>query len=275
MANRDEALKDYEAGLSYKEIASKYGVSENTIKSWASRYWNKSKGATKARKKSQRKEKAAKKAEKVAKDTTKRKVGGQPGNQNAAGKDSGAPKGNKNNLKHGGYSAIYWDTLSDEEKELIDLMPKSEEELLLDQLKMFSVRERRLLIAIKNTREKSKKGGLSIYSVHIQENKRNFHGSKENEELYKERVAQKVADGERMPGDNQTVTSISENVENVILRLEKELTSVQKAKQKCLDTLFRLHIETEKLELLKENNNNEIEDTDDTDEVIYGKKNLL
>lgn len=270
MANRDEALKDYEAGLSYKEIADKHGVKENTVKSWASRYWNKSKGATKARKKSQREIKSKAATSKESKAKPKRKVGGQPGNQNAAGKDSGAPKGNKNNLKHGGYSAIYWDTLSEEEKELIKLMPKSEEELILDQLKMFSVRERRLLIAIKNTREKAKKGGLSIYSVHITENKRNFHGSKEDEMLYKERVAQKVDDGERMPGDNQTVTSISENVENVVLRLEKELTSVQKAKQKCLDTLFRIHIETEKLEFLKENNNAEIEDTDETDEVIYG-----
>lgn len=270
MANRDEALKDYEAGLSYKEIADKHGVKENTVKSWASRYWNKSKGATKARKKSQRATKAKNATSKGSSTKAKRKVGGQPGNQNAAGKDSGAPKGNKNNLKHGGYSAIYWDTLSEEEQELIEHMPKEEEDLLLDQIKMCSVRERRLMIAIKKTREKSSKGGLTISSVHIQENKRNFHGNKEDEELYKERIAQKVAEDERLPGDNQTVTSISENIENVILRLEKELTSVQKAKQKCLDSLFRIHNETAKLEYLKESNNIEIEDTEDTDEVIYG-----
>ena len=40
MADRDKALEDYKAGLSYKEIAEKHNVSESTVKSWASRHWN-------------------------------------------------------------------------------------------------------------------------------------------------------------------------------------------------------------------------------------------
>lgn len=242
MANRDEALKDYEAGLSYKEIADKHGVKENTVKSWASRYWNKNKGATKARKKSQRKSKMEKKAARERENKPKRKVGGQPGNQNAAGKDSGAPRGNKNHLKHGGYSAIYWDTLSQEEQELIELMPIGEEELLLDQIRMCSVRERRLMIAISRTREKSAKGGLAVYSVQITEDKRNFHGDKSSEEQYKQTISQKVANGERLPGDKQTITSTSENVENVILRMESELTRIQKQKATAIKQLYELHV---------------------------------
>ena len=34
MAVRDEAKKDWEQGMKRKEIAEKYGVSENTVKSW-------------------------------------------------------------------------------------------------------------------------------------------------------------------------------------------------------------------------------------------------
>lgn len=36
-------------------------------------------------------------------NTTKRKRGGQPGNKNALGNRGGAPYGNKNAVKHGGY----------------------------------------------------------------------------------------------------------------------------------------------------------------------------
>lgn len=35
------AQKDYEAGMKYKDIAAKYDVKLNTVKSWKSRYWNK------------------------------------------------------------------------------------------------------------------------------------------------------------------------------------------------------------------------------------------
>lgn len=37
----EQALADYKKGLKYKEIAEKYGVSINTVKSWKTRYWNK------------------------------------------------------------------------------------------------------------------------------------------------------------------------------------------------------------------------------------------
>lgn len=59
-----------------------------------------------------------------------RKRGGQPGNKNSKGKQNakghGAPKGTQNALKHGGYSAVYWDTLDEDERELIESMPQEE-----------------------------------------------------------------------------------------------------------------------------------------------------
>lgn len=46
--NYVEAEKDYLAGMKYKELAEKYGVSLNTVKSWKQRYdWSRDKGAQK------------------------------------------------------------------------------------------------------------------------------------------------------------------------------------------------------------------------------------
>lgn len=43
--NYESALIDYQAGMKYKEIAEKYGVTINTVKSWKTRYgWSKEKG---------------------------------------------------------------------------------------------------------------------------------------------------------------------------------------------------------------------------------------
>ena len=63
----EDALHDYESGMKYKEIANKYGVSLNTVKSWKTRHWNNAKGV-------HTKEKCAHK-----------KRGAQPGNKNSKG----------------------------------------------------------------------------------------------------------------------------------------------------------------------------------------------
>lgn len=44
--NYELALIDYQSGMKYKDIAEKYGVTINTVKSWKTRYgWSKEKGA--------------------------------------------------------------------------------------------------------------------------------------------------------------------------------------------------------------------------------------
>lgn len=40
MTNYELAEKDYKAGMKYKDIAQKYGVTLNTVKSWKTRYWS-------------------------------------------------------------------------------------------------------------------------------------------------------------------------------------------------------------------------------------------
>lgn len=84
--NAELAYQDYLNGMKYKEIAEKYGVTINTVKSWKTRYkWSKD-----------GKKSVHTKIEKVC--TQKSKLG----NQNAAG--HGAPEGNKNAEKYGFFS---------------------------------------------------------------------------------------------------------------------------------------------------------------------------
>ena len=86
---RINAEKDYIDGMKYKDIAKKYGVTINTVKSWKTRYkWSKDK-----------KKGVHTKVKKVC--TQK---GGQPGNTNAVGNNGGAPPGNKNAEKYGFFS---------------------------------------------------------------------------------------------------------------------------------------------------------------------------
>lgn len=127
---KDLAYKDYLAGMKYKDIAEKYNVSLNTVKSWKTRNnWN--------RKENAQSEKVCTQNEKGA---HKKKKGGQPGNKNAVGNSGGAaPVGNLNAIKHGAYQTIYAAYLPEEEKEIYDQMPGEadlESEIKLLRLKM-------------------------------------------------------------------------------------------------------------------------------------------
>ena len=109
------AEQDYMSGMKYKDIAEKYGVTLNTVKSWKVRYgWNKKGVHTKS--------------EKVC--TQKRKHGGQPGNKNAVG--HGAPPRNKNAEKFGFFSKY----LPEETVSIIQEMPTDPLDILWDQIQI-------------------------------------------------------------------------------------------------------------------------------------------
>lgn len=128
---KDLAYKDYLDGMKYKDIAEKYNVSLNTVKSWKQRNgWNRKENATDKKWRTQKEKKGA----------HKRKRGGQPNNQNAKGNSGGsAPAGNLNAIKHGAYQTIYANFLPDEEKDMYNQMPSDadlEAEIKLLRLKM-------------------------------------------------------------------------------------------------------------------------------------------
>lgn len=102
--NNELAYQDYLNGMKYKEIAEKYGVTINTVKSWKTRYkWSKD-----------GKKSVHTKTGKVC--IQKAKLG----NQNAAG--HGAPEGNKNAEKYGFFSKY----LPDETREIFSAIEEAD-----------------------------------------------------------------------------------------------------------------------------------------------------
>ncbi|MCM3425540.1 phage terminase small subunit [Bacillus paralicheniformis] len=111
-----QAQKDYVKGMKYKELAEKYGVSVNTIKSWKQRHgWTRKKGAP------------------IEKGVHTKKPGAPKGNINALGNNGGAPKGNQNAKTHGFFSKY----LPAETLELMEeLQERSPADMIWDQIQI-------------------------------------------------------------------------------------------------------------------------------------------
>lgn len=238
--NVEKAFEMYKKGKSLTYIAKKLGIAEGTVRSWKSRYkWEDKCNVAKDEKCN-----VAKK-DKEKTQRCKKKRGAPKGNQNSKGHSEG--KGNPNPkppLKHGGYSQVYWDTLSEEEKELIDTMPKDEETMLIEQIQLFSVRERRIMQAINKYR--NNKEPVSILNVYRTEQKRTFD-TDEDKRLYEERDRMKILADQKLPGHSYQIQTATENKDNIIARLESELSNVQAKKTRAIEALAKLNLEKEKL----------------------------
>lgn len=240
--NRDKAYEIWVASnfkIKLKDIAAQLNETESTIRKWkcTDKWEQKANGALPKEKKS------APKGNRTSKE-----------GQNQ--KKCGAPLRNTNAVKHGGYRKIYTDSLTAEELDLIKNAPDDEEYYLCEQIAMYTVSERRLLTAIKKVMN-----GVAA---------KNENG----EDIISDRILNtaglKTETG-GMLGISTTTRQINyEHTDNRYLRLQAELTKVQRAKTKCIEALSRLHLEKERLELLKDDNEVEIEDTSDIEGVIYG-----
>ena len=231
--NSIEAEEMYKNGMKLVDIAKKLDVPDSTVRRWkATQNWD---GKTKG-KKNERSQK---------KKTNARHKGGQPGNRNAVGNKGGPLKpGDKIAEKHGAYSSVYWDVLDEAEKDMIEDIPMDEEMLLIEQIQLFAVRERRIMIAINKYR--SMKGEVSLYGFNRSESKRTFK-TEEDKQLYEERIEKKVSAEERLPGDMYNMQTTMENKDNMIARLEKELSTVQSKKTKAIEALAKLRLEKQKI----------------------------
>lgn len=99
MEKSELARKDYEAGMKYKDIATKHNVSMNTVKSWKRRHkWKRSK-----------------------KGAPKNERGAPKNNKNALG--HGAPKGSQNALKHGLFAKYLPQEVYEIAQEISDKQP--------------------------------------------------------------------------------------------------------------------------------------------------------
>ena len=148
---------------------------------------------------------------------------------------------------------MYWDTLSEEERTLVEGMPKSEEELLIEQIQLFSVRERRIMTAINKYRNSDSPVALSFNQR--SERKRAFENDEDKEE-YARRISEKIKAGERLPGNEYSAFTQTENKDQIIARLESELSNVQSKKTKAIEALAKLHLENRKLD--GDNKGNEV-----------------
>ena len=211
---RDQAFEDYKKGMKYREIAEKYGVSLSAVKSWAARYWKKE-GCNQAEKKLQPKKK------KVA------TRGAQPNNRNAAGHGGTGPPGNKNALKTGEFEALFFDTLVPEEKQLIGSMPTDKGSLLLHEIQLLTVRERRMLQRIEDIRTASECG--------------------ENVEKDQDMTLVKRQTG--IEKDKETDLKEYQGKLGQIQAVEDALTRVQARKQKAIDSLHRFGFDDARLEI--------------------------
>lgn len=231
--NREKAkqmwLEAAPGTIKLKDIAAALGCPESAIRKWKSEDKWESERSDKKKRNAPNKKNAPK------------KPGAPFGNQNAKGNPGGgAPLGNQNALKHGGYSQIFWDTLSEEEKEMVDTMNHDVEQQLIDEISLLTVREHRILHQLKKYREIANgKAGQVVSSVVRSEDKREF-ANEEERLLYEERNQQKIDAGEKLPGRSYRVTTTTEAAIDIVHRLEEALSRCQDQKRRALDSLDRV-----------------------------------
>ena len=209
----EQAKALYDKGLKLIDIASQLGIPEGTVRSWKNRYnWDCN---------------VAKEKRNVAK-----RKGGQPGNKNAEGHGGTGPPRNKNAVKTGEFETLFFDTLNPEEKRLVAMVQADKEQLLLQEIKLLTVREHRMLKRIESLRQ------------------------------LEEQKPAAESDGENIsPG--MTVTEYSSGIEKgkptelrkyegilgQIQAIEDALTRVQARQQKAIETLHKFGYDDARLEL--------------------------
>ena len=207
--NRDKAMQlwlDSKKKRQLKDIAAELQVSEEQVRKWKNQdKWDK---VT---------------LPKLKSNVTNHR-GGQPGNKNATG-----PPGNKNAVKTGEFETLLFDTLEPEELKLIGMIQPDKEQLLLQEIQLLTVRERRMLKRIEDIRS----------SVEY------------------------TAQGD--PIDGMTVVSVKKGLEKgqstdlkeyqgklgQIQSIEDALTRVQARRQKAIEMLHKFGYDDVHLELIK------------------------
>ena len=203
-ARMEQARDLFLEGKKLIEISDFLKIPEGTIRSWKNRYdWD---NATLQKKR----------------NVAKRK-GGQPGNKNALG--AGAPENNKNAVTTGEFETLLFDCLDPEDKQ----------KLLMQEIQLLTVRERRMLKRINLLRMSLDDSGVSSgdeTGLTVVSHKSGLEKDKETDLLeYRGKLGQ-------------------------IQNIEDALTRVQARKQAAIDALHRygvddarLEIETKKLEM--------------------------
>ncbi len=242
-AERKEAERLYlesKGNMKLVEIAEKLKLPDNKIRKWKSLDGWEAKLHPATGKKSKKKQVERSTSEK---GSVPPKRGAPKGNKNAKGA-SGNPSPKKP-VKHGGYIPVFMDALDEDEQGLVGDVPEDEETLLIEQIQLFSIRERRILKAINKYRGQN--GEVAVADVTRFEEKRTFK-DKEEEAEYERRQQEKVDKGDRLPGKSYNIQTHTSNKDLIIARLEQELSTVQSKKTKAIEALSKIRLEKAKIE---------------------------
>ncbi len=208
---KERIKEDYIKGLKQKEICDKYNISINTLKSWIKRYkWaeeKRNKGAP-----------INKKGAPINNIKSEKKSSDKP--KSRLTKDSyplQARPGNKNAVTTGEFETIFFDTLEEDELELVDNTPFEKMKLLKQEIQLLTVRERRMLKRIEDLKHSQE----VVIDTET-------HGTQ---------------------GDSEVSLVNYESTLNKIQNIEEALTRVQDKKQKAIDTLHKFEMDEQKLEL--------------------------
>lgn len=204
----EKARELFLQGMKLIDIARQLDLPEGTIRSWKNRQkWDCNVAIEKEC------------------NVAKRKRGGQPANRNAFG--HGAPPRNKNALKTGEFETLFFDTLKEDEKRLAGLLQPDREQLIMQEIRLLTIRERRMLQRIEDikdsqeyTADRKPADGFTVTKMKIGTEKGEYTDLKE----YQGKLGQ-------------------------IQSIEDALTRVQARKQQAIDSLHRYGMDDAKLEI--------------------------
>ena len=204
-----QAKEMFLAGKKLIEIAETLGVPEGTVRCWKNRYgWGN----------------AALQKEKCS---VARKRGGQPGNKNAVGHGGTGPPGNKNAVTTGEFETLLFDCLDLDERRLADAVPADKEQLLLQEIRLLTVREHRMLKRIDD----------------LQKSEEYFNNGE---------LAEGMTMVSRKQGvDKGKITDLKDFQGKLgqIQNIEDALTRVQARKQRAVEALHKFGFEDARLEI--------------------------
>ena len=208
--SRDKALeiyKQHNGNITNREIASMLNEDEKVIAVWKSRdKWNKfvqqsEQSCTTNKIDAKKTRKASKKANSRLKKESY-PLQARPNNKNA--------------VTTGEFESIFFDTLEDDEIKLVDSIEIEKRNLLIHEIQLLTVRERRMLKRIADL--KNKEITLKSYKTGIEK-------------------------------DADTDLKEFETALNQIQNIEEALTRVQEKKQKAIDLLHKFDVDEAKLDL--------------------------
>lgn len=222
MDKKEQAKRMYEEGLKYKEISEKLSIPLNTLKSWRKRYdWQRG-GATLRVQPNNR--------------------GAPKGNQNAIGNKGNSraspPVGNKNALKTGEYEIIFFDTLSDEEKDIYSNLNNDPSFVLSEEIRLLKIRQLRMMKRIQQA-----EAGLNDEEIDRLQQLRKFKTPIEKD-------GKKLEIKREVMQDVQISRKTYRKIDD-ILSIEDSLTRISNQLSKAIKQMNELYITDYKTDLMK------------------------